>query len=108
MPVGSTVSYTDIAIQVRSPKSVRAVAGACAAKKLAVAIPCHRAVRLDGSLSGYRWGIGINRELLKREADAATNKLRCAIFGIESHRASIFLDFVTLHRDYIRDVGHYK
>jgi AraC family transcriptional regulator of adaptative response/methylated-DNA-[protein]-cysteine methyltransferase len=70
IPVGATVSYTDIAFRIGSPKSVRAVAGACAANTLAVAIPCHRVVRNDGSLSGYRWGIERKAELLRRESQA--------------------------------------
>ncbi|MFD1798182.1 bifunctional DNA-binding transcriptional regulator/O6-methylguanine-DNA methyltransferase Ada [Paracoccus aurantiacus] len=70
IPVGETVSYTEIARQIGAPKSVRAVAGACAANKLAVAIPCHRVVRADGDLSGYRWGIERKRALLEKEAAA--------------------------------------
>ncbi len=67
IPVGQTVSYAQIAQRIGSPKSVRAVAGACAANVLAVAIPCHRVVRSDGALSGYRWGVERKRELLSRE-----------------------------------------
>lgn len=70
IPVGMTVSYTDLAQRIGSPKAVRAVAGACAANVLAVAIPCHRVVRSDGTLSGYRWGIERKRQLLNREAQA--------------------------------------
>ncbi len=69
IPAGSTASYTEIARRIRSPGSVRAVASACAANVLAVAIPCHRVVRNDGGLSGYRWGVERKRALLKREAD---------------------------------------
>ena len=68
IPAGSTASYSDIAKRIGSPKSVRAVAQACAANSLAVAIPCHRVVRNDGGLSGYRWGVERKRTLLKREA----------------------------------------
>lgn len=68
IPAGSTVSYTDIANRIGSPKAVRAVAGACAANALAVAIPCHRVVKRDGALSGYRWGVERKRTLLEREA----------------------------------------
>ncbi|MDD5413084.1 MAG: methylated-DNA--[protein]-cysteine S-methyltransferase [Methylobacter sp.] len=64
---GSTASYTDIARRIDAPKSVRAVARACAANTLAVAIPCHRVVRNDGTLSGYRWGVERKRALLERE-----------------------------------------
>lgn len=70
IPAGSTASYTDIANRIGSPKSVRAVAQACGANALAVAIPCHRVVRNDGALSGYRWGVERKRALLKREAQA--------------------------------------
>jgi len=65
---GSTVSYSDIARRLGLPGSARAVAGAVAANPLAVAIPCHRVVRRDGSLSGYRWGVTRKRALLEREA----------------------------------------
>jgi AraC family transcriptional regulator of adaptative response/methylated-DNA-[protein]-cysteine methyltransferase len=68
IPVGETVSYAEVARRVGSPSAVRAVAGACAANKLAVAIPCHRVVRNDGSLSGYAWGVDRKRVLLDREA----------------------------------------
>jgi AraC family transcriptional regulator of adaptative response/methylated-DNA-[protein]-cysteine methyltransferase len=67
IPAGSTVSYTEIAERIGSPKSVRAVAQACGANKIAVAIPCHRVVRTDGGLSGYRWGVDRKRALLNRE-----------------------------------------
>jgi AraC family transcriptional regulator of adaptative response/methylated-DNA-[protein]-cysteine methyltransferase len=67
IPAGSTASYSEIAAKIGAPRSVRAVAGACAANALAVAIPCHRVVALDGSLSGYRWGIARKTVLLKRE-----------------------------------------
>jgi AraC family transcriptional regulator of adaptative response/methylated-DNA-[protein]-cysteine methyltransferase len=70
IPPGSTASYAEIASRIGSPKSVRAVAGACAANTLAVAIPCHRVVRTDGSFSGYRWGVERKRALLEREASA--------------------------------------
>jgi AraC family transcriptional regulator of adaptative response/methylated-DNA-[protein]-cysteine methyltransferase len=68
IPVGSTASYADIARQIGAPKAVRAVAQACGANSLAVAIPCHRVVRSDGNLSGYRWGVERKRQLLEREA----------------------------------------
>lgn len=68
IPVGTTVSYQDIAQRIGSPKAVRAVAGACAANILAVAIPCHRVVRNDGALSGYRWGVERKRALLNKES----------------------------------------
>ena len=68
IPAGATASYAEIAREIGSPGSVRAVAGACAANPIAVAIPCHRVVRSDGKLSGYRWGIERKRALLDREA----------------------------------------
>ena len=71
LPAGTTASYTDIARAIGLPKAVRAVAGACAANALAVAIPCHRVVRTDGALSGYRWGIERKRALLDREKEQA-------------------------------------
>ncbi len=67
IPVGTTVTYADIARKIGAPKAVRAVAGACAANALAVVIPCHRVVRSDGALSGYRWGIVRKRALIDRE-----------------------------------------
>jgi AraC family transcriptional regulator of adaptative response/methylated-DNA-[protein]-cysteine methyltransferase len=67
IPAGSTASYTEIAKRLGAPKAVRAVAQACAANSIAVAIPCHRVVRNDGALSGYRWGIERKRALLERE-----------------------------------------
>jgi len=67
IPVGSTTTYRQLAEQLGAPKSVRAVAGACAANALAVVVPCHRVIRGDGSLAGYRWGLERKRELLKRE-----------------------------------------
>jgi AraC family transcriptional regulator of adaptative response/methylated-DNA-[protein]-cysteine methyltransferase len=70
IPAGETASYTDIAKRIGAPGSVRAVAQACAANVLAVAIPCHRVVRNNGALSGYRWGVERKRALLEKEAHA--------------------------------------
>jgi len=67
IPPGATATYSEIAQRIGAPKAARAVAGACAANPLAVAIPCHRVVRTDGSLSGYRWGVARKRALLARE-----------------------------------------
>jgi AraC family transcriptional regulator of adaptative response/methylated-DNA-[protein]-cysteine methyltransferase len=71
IPPGTTATYGDIARRIGAPKSIRAVAGACAANALAVAIPCHRIVKSDGALSGYRWGVERKRALLDREVNAA-------------------------------------
>lgn len=70
IPPGSTASYAQIAQRIGAPTSFRAVAQACGANSLAVAIPCHRVVRSDGGLSGYRWGAERKRQLLDREAQA--------------------------------------
>lgn len=67
VPPGCRVSYTEIAMRIGAPGAVRAVAKACAANRIAVAIPCHRVVRRDGELSGYRWGVERKRRLLERE-----------------------------------------
>lgn len=69
IPAGQTASYAEIAQRIGSPKAVRAVAQACAANLIAVAIPCHRVVRTDGSLSGYRWGVARKQALLRLEGD---------------------------------------
>lgn len=73
VPVGTTATYAEIAQRIGKPTAVRAVAGACAANRLAVAIPCHRVVRGDGDVSGYRWGAKRKRELLEREAGATAD-----------------------------------
>jgi AraC family transcriptional regulator of adaptative response/methylated-DNA-[protein]-cysteine methyltransferase len=70
IPCGATVSYAELAARVGVPDGARAVAGACAANPVAVAIPCHRVVRHDGALSGYRWGVERKQALLERERDA--------------------------------------
>lgn len=69
IPPGQTASYRDIAQRIGAPRAVRAVAQACAANTLAVAVPCHRVVRTDGAPSGYRWGVERKRALLDREAE---------------------------------------
>ena len=68
IPAGKTATYKEIARAIGQPKAVRAVAQACAANPLAIAIPCHRVVRSDGDLSGYRWGVERKRKLIDREA----------------------------------------
>ncbi|MFC3394520.1 bifunctional DNA-binding transcriptional regulator/O6-methylguanine-DNA methyltransferase Ada [Brenneria rubrifaciens] len=93
IPVGETTSYQAIAAQIGAPAAVRAVAGACAANRLAVAVPCHRVVRRDGTLSGYRWGVERKQALLTRETllkAAATpdrKRLRTEDEGSERHES---------------------
>lgn len=70
IPPGTTLSYSDLATRIGSPRASRAVASACAANTLAAAIPCHRVIGKDGSLAGYRWGIDRKKALLQREAAA--------------------------------------
>jgi AraC family transcriptional regulator of adaptative response/methylated-DNA-[protein]-cysteine methyltransferase len=70
IPAGSTASYSEVAKRIGAPKAVRAVANACASNAIAVAIPCHRVVRSDGSLSGYRWGVARKHALLAREKES--------------------------------------
>ena len=67
IPLGKTASYSEIAAALGQPKAVRAVAQACAANKLALIVPCHRVIRSDGDLGGYRWGLERKRALLARE-----------------------------------------
>ena len=67
IPAGETASYTDVARRIGSPRAVRGVARACAANPAAVVIPCHRVLRQDGGLGGYRWGLERKRDLLERE-----------------------------------------
>jgi AraC family transcriptional regulator, regulatory protein of adaptative response / methylated-DNA-[protein]-cysteine methyltransferase len=67
IPAGMTVSYADLARQVGAPEAVRAVASACGANPIALAVPCHRVVSKNGSLGGYRWGVERKRALLERE-----------------------------------------
>lgn len=74
IPAGATASYTDIAKRIGAPKSVRAVAQACAANSIAVAIPCHRVVLRDGGLAGYRWGVERKRALLARESGSSSSE----------------------------------
>jgi len=70
IPSGSTASYTEIAARIGNPKAARAVAQACASNQIAVAVPCHRVVRSNGTLGGYRWGIERKWAILEREANA--------------------------------------
>ena len=70
IPRGTTLSYTDVAKKIGQPTAMRAVARACATNPVALVIPCHRVVREDGSLGGYRWGLERKRELLDLEQGA--------------------------------------
>jgi len=70
IPVGTTITYTELAIRLGDPKSVRAVASACAANPIAIAIPCHRVIGRDGGLTGYRWGLDRKKLILEREANS--------------------------------------
>ncbi len=72
IPPGTTVSYTELAGRIGAPRAFRAVAHACGANPIAVLVPCHRAVRSDGALAGYRWGLDRKRQLLALEQVAAT------------------------------------
>jgi len=74
VPAGTTVTYSEIACRMGRPRSTRAVAGACASNPIAIIIPCHRVIRSDGGLGGYRWGIERKRALLERELLAARSK----------------------------------
>jgi AraC family transcriptional regulator of adaptative response/methylated-DNA-[protein]-cysteine methyltransferase len=76
VPAGSRTTYTELARQIGQPTAARAVAQACAANPVAVVIPCHRVVRADGGLSGYRWGVERKRALLEREAVATAGRTR--------------------------------
>lgn len=67
IPAGMTVCYSDIAEKLHNPGAVRAIASACGANRIAVIVPCHRVIRKDGSLSGYRWGVESKQALLRRE-----------------------------------------
>jgi len=71
IPAGETRSYSDIAAEIGAPRSVRAVANACGRNRLAIVVPCHRVIREDGSLGGYRWGVSRKQALLAREAKAS-------------------------------------
>ena len=70
IPVGTTVTYSELANSIGAPNAVRAVAGACAANPIALAVPCHRVVGSNGNLRGYYWGVERKRELIKKEATA--------------------------------------
>jgi AraC family transcriptional regulator of adaptative response/methylated-DNA-[protein]-cysteine methyltransferase len=71
IPLGETASYGEVAARIGRPTAARAVARACAANELALAVPCHRVVRSDGSVGGYRWGTERKERLLEREAEVA-------------------------------------
>ncbi|MBB4266391.1 bifunctional DNA-binding transcriptional regulator/O6-methylguanine-DNA methyltransferase Ada [Roseospira visakhapatnamensis] len=90
IPAGETVSYAEVAARIGRPNATRAVAGACAANRLAVAVPCHRVVAADGGLSGYRWGPDRKRALLDREAEGRdAENMDSAPAGEGVHRGSL-------------------
>jgi AraC family transcriptional regulator, regulatory protein of adaptative response / methylated-DNA-[protein]-cysteine methyltransferase len=70
IPIGTTITYSELARSIGEPHSVRAVAAACAANPIALAVPCHRVVGSNGDLTGYRWGVERKRELIEKEASA--------------------------------------
>ena len=74
IPTGRTASYADIAAAIGAPRAVRAVASACKSNPVALVIPCHRIVRSDGGISGYRWGVERKRALVAREATAPSGR----------------------------------
>jgi AraC family transcriptional regulator of adaptative response/methylated-DNA-[protein]-cysteine methyltransferase len=74
IPPGKTASYGEIAARIGSPKAAREVAEACAANRLAVVVPCHRVVKKDGSISGYRWGFKRKRALIEREREGVARR----------------------------------
>jgi AraC family transcriptional regulator of adaptative response/methylated-DNA-[protein]-cysteine methyltransferase len=76
VPAGRTASYQDIAHAIGAPKATRAVAGACGANPVSIAVPCHRIVHRDGSISGYRWGVERKRKLLALEARYAARETK--------------------------------
>ena len=71
IPYGRTMTYTDVAKRIGKPKAIRAVARACATNPVSVVVPCHRVVRQDGSLAGYRWGLERKQALLEKETEMA-------------------------------------
>jgi AraC family transcriptional regulator of adaptative response/methylated-DNA-[protein]-cysteine methyltransferase len=73
IPHGSTTTYAELARRIGSPSAVRAVGAACSANPVAVLVPCHRVIRSDGGISGYRWGVERKRELLRREVAGRSN-----------------------------------
>jgi len=74
IPLGRTATYSEVARALGQPRAVRAVAQACAANNLALIVPCHRVIREDGDLAGYRWGVERKRALLERERAAAADE----------------------------------
>lgn len=76
IPPGTTATYSEVAERIGEPKAVRAVASACAANHIGVVVPCHRVIRTDGGMGGYRWGLSRKEKLLKRERNAASSRRR--------------------------------
>jgi AraC family transcriptional regulator of adaptative response/methylated-DNA-[protein]-cysteine methyltransferase len=86
IPVGSSMTYSQIATLLGSPKAARAVGRACATNQVSLVIPCHRAVREDGSLGGFRWGLERKQKLLDAERQAATKSVARTMPGPATHR----------------------
>jgi AraC family transcriptional regulator of adaptative response/methylated-DNA-[protein]-cysteine methyltransferase len=87
LPVGATISYTALARRIGRPRAIRAVGRACAANRIALAIPCHRVLRSDGEVSGYRWGVERKRTLLRRERAVAASPPRRSSVGWTARRS---------------------
>lgn len=81
IPAGQTRSYAQLAAALGAPRGARAVARACAGNRVAVIVPCHRVVRGDGSLGGYRWGLPLKQQVLAREATSGTQPHRALLLG---------------------------
>jgi AraC family transcriptional regulator of adaptative response/methylated-DNA-[protein]-cysteine methyltransferase len=86
IPAGETRTYSEIAEEIGSPSSVRAVAAACASNLVALAVPCHRVVRSDGSLAGYAWGLEVKQQLLDAEREQAQQRVALVGVGIDQGR----------------------
>ena len=80
IPVGQTISYLQLAYRVGRPRAVRAVATAVAKNRMAFLVPCHRVIRTDGSIGGYRWGTARKAQMLDWEKSAAAEKARISHF----------------------------
>lgn len=82
VPAGGLVTYSDLAAAMGRPRAVRAVAAACAANRIGLIVPCHRVVRSDGSLGGYRWGVELKRQII--EAERSPGRTGCQVEGVST------------------------